>query len=238
MEDYWNRPPFKVDVTGENFSNFKAHDFYEKFCQALSLTCNSAVHATIQWEFLAKDKLYNLTRSEGYSWSPDVDLFGDSTVTGEVQIGEAKRLYEKLVNPNSNVAGRLQIPIDRWIKSKTSQTPEDKIIDLGIALEALYLSETDYNREITFRFSLHAAWHLGKDKEQRKALMQEFKAIYKWRSMVVHTGKLPKKIMNEPEEAEAFIAKAQDLCRDSILKILEDGKFPDWNDLILGEESL
>ena len=167
-----------------------------------------------------------------------VDLFGAAAVTRETQVGEAKRLYEKLVNPSSNVAGRLQIPIDRWIKSKTSQASEDKIIDLGVALEALYLSDTNYNREIGFRFSLHAAWHLGENKEQRKALMQEFKAIYDWRSRVVHTGKLPKKIRNKPEEVEAFITKAQDLCRDSIMKILEDGKFPDWNDLILGEESL
>ena len=35
-----------------------------------------------------------------------------------------------------------------------------------------------------------------------------------------------------------FIEKAQDLCQNSIKKILKDGKFPDWNNLILGEESL
>ena len=84
------------------------------------------------------------------------------------------------------------------------------MIDLGIAFEALYLSETDYNREIRFRFSLHAAWHLEEKKEQRKALMEEFKAIYDWRSTVVHTGKLPnktKRTLYTPEEIEAFIAK-------------------------------
>ena len=32
-----------------------------------------------------------------------------------------------------------------------------------------------------------------------------------------------------------FIVEAQDLCQQSIIKILEDGKFPDWNNLILGE---
>ena len=112
------------------------------------------------------------------------------------------------------------------------------MIDLGIALESLYLSGTESKNEIRFRFSLHAAWHLGKDKAHRENLMKEFKAIYDWRSTVVHTGKLPKKTGNTPEEVEAFIKKARDLCRDSILKILEDGKFPDWNNLILGEESL
>ena len=33
---------------------------------------------------------------------------------------------------------------------------------------------------------------------------------------------------------QGLLSRTQDLCRDSILKILEDGKFPDWNNLILG----
>lgn len=90
------------------------------------------------------------------------------------------------------------------------------------------------------RFGFHAAWHLEEDKEQRKALMKEFKAIYDWRSAVVHTGKLPKRGSGKKkkpytqEEVREFITRAQDLCRDSILKILEDREFPDWNNLILG----
>ena len=71
--------------------------------------------------------------------------------------------------------------------------------------------------------------------------MKDFSQIYEWRSKVVHTGKLPnktKKTPFTPEEVTEFITKAQDLCRDSIIKILENGKFPDWNSLILGDESL
>ena len=71
----------------------------------------------------------------------------------------------------------------------------------------------------------------------RKELMKDFSQIYEWRSKVVHTGKLPNKTKKIPftrQETKAFIEKAQDLCRQSIIKILEEGKFPDWNDLILG----
>ena len=71
--------------------------------------------------------------------------------------------------------------------------------------------------------------------------MKDFSKIYDWRSKVVHTGKLPNKTKKTPftrQEIEGFIEKVQDLCRESIVKILEDGEFPDgdyWNDLILGE---
>ena len=239
--DYPDHLPFRAEVTGEEFPKFQADDFYEKFCQVLSLVCNSAVQTSLQWHFLGKHELFNLNPLgvNGISWCPGVDRFGNSTAAGETEIEEAKCLYQNLVKLDSKVREKLQIPIDRWIKSKTSQSAVDKIIDLGIALEALYLSEGT-KEQLTLQFRLRAAWHLRKNKEQRKALMKEFKAIYDWRSTVVHTGKLPnkkKKTPFTPEEVEAFITNAQNLCRDSIMKILEEGKFPDWNDLILGEES-
>ena len=250
--DYWAQPEFEVEITGENFSNvnednfysminFYVNDFYDKFCRALSLTCNSAVQAAIRWQFLAKHELFNLRPVGGSSFTQCAEItpFRGSTVAGETQIDEAKRLYRKMIKWK-NVAEKLQIPIDRWIKSKTSQAPEDKIRDWGTALETLYLSEDEkYKR--SSKLSKRASWHLGKDQAHRKELMEDFRDIYEWRSTVVHTGKLPKKKNKKPfrpREIAEFTEKVQDLCRDSIMKILKDEKFPVWNDLILGEESL
>ena len=235
--------PFQVEVTGGKFSSFKEDDFYEKFCQALSLVCNSAVRIPLKWRFLAEHVLFNLDTMSvgGTSWRTDVDRFGSSAAAGKTQIDEAKCLYQNLVKLDSKVREKLQIPIDRWIKSKTNQNTVDKIIDLGIAFEAIYLSDISETTELSFRLRLRASWFLGKDKARREELMKDFSKIYEWRSRAVHTGKLPNKIKRTsftPEEIEAFITKAQDLCRQSILKILEDGEFPDWNNLILGEESL
>ena len=164
---------------------------------------------------------------------------GTPTEAKEADIEKAKYLYERLVDLDSNDREKLQIPIDRWVESKTNRNRIDKIIDLGIAFEALYLSDIDETTELSFRLRLRAAWYLGKNKEHRRALMKEFSEIYNWRSKVVHTGKLPNKTKKTPfthEEVQQFIERAQDLCRESIMKILDDGKFPDWNSLILGGE--
>lgn len=232
-------PAFRIELHGKKISESEIDYFYEKFCQTLSLACNLAVQFSRNWKFLAEDELFSL--NFGYMVGGNTKQFGNSHYGSLIKhpkfkIDQAKSLYESLEELNSNVHEKLQIPINRWIKSKAVQDPVDKMIDLGIAFEALYLSETDYNREVRFRFSLHAAWHLGKDKEQRKALMKEFKAIYDWRSKAVHTGKLAPtvKIGGNSIPIGEFIQRAQGLCRDSIMKILEDGKFPDWNDLILG----
>ncbi len=246
---------FRIRVNGKIFPKTNSEEFYTymkefytKFSQSLSLACNYPIEIVMKWRFLAANQLFNLNMGSKGSQLNHVVLanfmLGTRIKIGELQINEAKHLYYILDNIDSGDLKKLQITIDRWIKSKVSRNQVDKIIDLGIAFESLYLSETDYNREIRFRFSLHAAWHLGDKKEQRKELMKDFKAIYDWRSAVVHTGKLPKKGNGKkkkpypPGEVEDFISKAQDLCRDSIIKILEDGKFPDWNNLVLGEESL
>ncbi len=232
------RERFKVEVDGGKFPDFKEADFNDKFCEALSLACNSAVEFSMRWKFIVPHELFHAGFSPSTSYVQRA--FGDSIQVGEVHIDKAKDLYKALVNPASNVGTKLQIPIDRWIKSKTSKTPVDKIIDLGIALEALYLSEGT-KEQLTLQFRLRASWYLGKDKEHRKRLIDEFKSIYNLRSQAVHSGKIPDEIKikkgENPTTTSEFITRAQDLCRDSILKILEDGEFPDWNNLILGEES-
>ncbi|RKU28795.1 hypothetical protein C6497_08525 [Candidatus Poribacteria bacterium] len=239
FSEYLSR--FQVKVDNNTFSRFDVDDFYGKFCRALSLVCDSAVQIARQWPFLEADKLFNLgvfgvTRVRYPSHSP----FGIPNPLSTLQIDEAKRLYEILVNLDSGVEEKLQIPINRWIKSKRSRDPEDKMIDLGIAFESLFLPSDNVD-QLAFQFRLRASWLLGEDKAEREKLMDEFKAIYTLRSKAVHNGVVPKKIKvrkdEKPIATSEFIPRAQDLCRQSILKILEDGKFPDWNNLILGEES-
>ena len=227
---------FEIKIKSAEFPNFDVDKFY----YALSLIANYAVKPLFQWQYIGEDELFKV----GDWWytklmRPRIMLDPGSGihVINETDIDKAKYLYELLTNPSSNIGEKLQIPIGRWIKSKTSQTLEDTVIDLGIALEALYLSDGT-REQISLQFRLRASWFLGKDKEHRKRLIDEFKAIYDLRSRAVHSGMIPKKVKirkgEDPTTTSEFIAKAQDLCRESILKILEDGEFPDWNDLILG----
>ena len=228
------RARFKVEVDGGKFPDFKEADFYNDFCQALSLACNSAVQVGMRWKFIGQDELFNAdaSRSAQLPQGP----FGDPVEVGEAQIEKAKCLYEKLANPNSEIAKKLQIPINRWIKSKASKDNVDKMIDLGIAFEALYLPKDNID-QLAFQFRLRASWYLGEDKADREKLIDEFNAIYTLRSKAVHNGEVPPRVKirrGESVPTSEFIPRAQALCRDSIIKILEDGEFPDWNNVILG----
>ncbi len=242
-EDKWDKwdmqkDRFRIEVKNGEFSNFNEADFQKQFCQALSLACNSAVQIDTVWVYISEDELFNINPDRS-SVSFTRPSSAASKKIGMDEVDKAKCLYEKLVNLKSKVTGKLQIPIDRWIKSKTLKTAVEKIIDLGIVLEALYFPENKTD-QLSLSLRLRASWHLGKDKEQRKTLMKELREIYNLRSKAVHTGKLAPtvNIGGNSTPTEKFIERSQDLCRDSILKILEEGEFPDWNDLILGEESM
>ena len=231
---------FRLEVSGGELPDFNEPAFFQKFSGALSLACNSPVQISMKWDLLPEDAIVPPSPSAARYLIPG--LFGKSTEAGKSDIEKAKCLYH-ILNKNSNVSEKLQIPINRWIRSKIITTSVDKMIDLGIAFEALYVPDGS-SGEIRFKLAVHAAWHLGKDKEDRRKLMKEFKEIYDWRSKVVHTGKLPEKKISKKkrrpythEEVTQFIGRAQHLCRKSIKKILEDGVFPDWNNLILDGEA-
>ena len=226
--------PFQVEVHDVKFPHSDAvHSFQDLFCHALSLVCNSAVQIVIRGWLLEEDKSFKPHHGSG-GMLRYVNPFRSSPEAEEADIEKAKCRYDILTNLDSKTLKKLQIPIDRWIKSKTDGNRVDKIIDLGIAFEALYVP--DGGTEITFKLSVRAAWHLGTDKEHRDELLKKFKQIYSGRSKAVHNGKLDQtvKFGEEHIPISEFIQRAQDLCRESILKILEAGEFPDWNDLILG----
>ena len=229
-----NKNQFEIKIKSAEFPNFDV----EKFCQAFSLVSNYPVEPVLQWSYIDQDELFNpqSVTTEFLNLDTPKEDSGFTTID-ETHIEKIKDRYREIVNLSSNVEEKLHISIDRWIKSKTEDNPVDKIIDLGIALESLYLPKDNVD-QLSFQFRLNASWHLGKKKVDREKLIDEFKAIYTLRSKAVHNGAVPEKIKirkgEEPIATSEFIPKAQDLCRDSIIKILEDGAFPNWNNLILG----
>lgn len=237
--------PFQVEVQDLKFPDFKAvNSFKELFCQALFLACSYPVQIVRGYLFFGDDRSFS-PHQKTLTMRGDFTILESSTEVGEPKIEETKRLYHILVElyatdgenkDSSNQKEKLRIAIDRWIKSKTDGSLVDKIIDLGIAFEVLYVP--DGGGDITYKFSIRAARHLGNDKEHRKELLTKFKNIYRCRSDAVHGGKLGPTVKFGVDSIPVsdFIERAQDLCRQSILKIIEDGKFPDWDSLILGGE--
>ena len=220
-----NELPFQVEVHDVKFPNYnEVASFKELFCQALSLVCNVPVRIFHQRWFLAENTSFN-PHSEMSSVLRLRNPSAKFTEVEEADIEKAKSLYH-ILDKKSDIRTKLRIPIDRWIRSKTYKDLSDKVIDIGIALEAFYVTSGKITKQLCHR----ASWYLGENKEKREELKTEFKAIYDYRSDIVHNRELNEEVQVGKRfvAASELVARAQNLCRKSIMKVLDDGKFPNW----------
>lgn len=204
-----------------------------KFFQALTFVGGNPVLAALRWTHMGDEHMFDLRLSpvSGYSWS---STNAPSAMITEAQVRDAANLYRKIMALPEEVEKSLQIPIDRWMNSKTYQGHVDRMIDLGIAMESFYLR--GIGEQLTFRFRLRGSLHLGEGVAERKRLIREFGDIYKYRSQAVHEGTLPE---HAPADGQSipigqYIEKSQELFKRSLMKVIEAGVLPDWESIELG----
>ena len=222
---------FKIMVRSVQQPNFHPG----KFFQALTLVGGYPVLSAMRWTHMSDEHIFDLRISPGSGYSSSL-RGGSSTTLSEDQIRDGAALYNKIIGLPQEVEDSLRIPIDRWMNSMTHQGYVDKMIDLGIAMESFYLR--GFSEQLTFRFRLRAALHLGKSLEKRKCLIKEFRQIYEFRSRAVHEGTLPEHVNVDGENIpmRQYIERSQELFKGSLMKVIDSGALPDWESIELGAD--
>lgn len=199
---------------------------YTEFCAALSLACNRHVGWIMTWRDFGNLAVFGNGVSSGHATDPETRFDAAGPPVSQEQLDHAGALLTRLrENPNPDVG----IPMHRWMNSKRPVASlADRFIDLRIALESLYLSES--GPELSFRLATHGAWHLGTDFDERQSYYGTLRDAYSTASTAVHKG-----TVNGTEANHKLLTDAQDLCRLGLLKRLEEGEEPDWSELILGK---
>ena len=134
----------------------------------------------------------------------------------------------------------LDLCIARWLRSKRATSKEEQLVELRIALESVLLSEnTGIVGEKRHRLAVRGAWLLGESFEERKTCFRTLQYAYDFASVVIHAGRLNNKTLRKKktnvEELSKNIGKAQDFCREAILRIVKAGTMPNWSDAVLGK---
>ena len=75
--------------------------------------------------------------------------------------------------------------------------------------------------------------YLEENEKRWEDLEAELKAIYDYRSGVLHNRELDEEVTigKQAVPISDLVLRTEDLCRQSILKIMKDGKYPDWKTL-------
>ena len=219
--------PFPVETHDLKFPHTKAMNSFKKlFCQTLSLVCDSPIQMVSGGWFLAEDQSFN-PQSRMSSLFRPFNLSGSSAEAEEADIERAKCLYDNWTKFDSETFETLQMSTEQWMTSKTSISYVDALIHLGRACEAFYVTRKD---EPCQQLCHRGSWYLGENVAHREALEAEFKAIYDCRTDGVHNRGLGKEVEVGEQSVliSKFIPSGQELCRKSIMKVLDDRKFPNW----------
>jgi hypothetical protein len=123
---------------------------------------------------------------------------------------------------------------------------EDKLIDLLIAAEALFLNDAggeSYRGELQYRLAQRAGFFLGSDPAARRKIYQHMKDAYKLRSQVVHGGKIRplKREDGSSIDMEEFVDTTRVYLRDALHKMVNlvmrsqtSAELVDWDELLFG----
>jgi hypothetical protein len=145
---------------------------------------------------------------------------------------EARRLFEAFIAIQGNAKKRLRIAIQRLHRAIRFRTGVDAAIDLGIALEALFLGDMPDDRgELKFRLRIKAARFLADTEEERKILFDLVGTLYDLRSRAVHTGSIDSEASGRP--VQEVLNEGYSLTAKALRKLVLNNE-PKWSSILLG----
>ena len=213
----------------------------------LSLVCNQQVGMAWSWNDFGDARSFATGINTGWAgpgmeipplggvewqpWSDKVELYRFDPPPPNLLAPDLQRACGLLSELSRRMAAdeRFDVAVNRWMAAVSHDVAtSDRVIDLRIALEALYV-DSDQS-ELSFRLVTAAARHLRNNVVDRKAVRDTLRQFYSLASRIVHGAAKAKYSANDV----ALIEEATTLCRDGILKILEDRYKPEsWNDFLL-----
>ena len=161
------------------------------------------------------------------------DIFGyrSSKLSDDIKtdINGLMDAFGKYTDNDKTRIGRI---LSRLSQAKRRNQIEDKILDLGIALEMALLEDNKNNDQLSLSFRLRGSWLIGIEKEERKNIYRNLKEIYNYRSQVAHSGVL---CGNDMSKINVVRERFQDysLLAEKIIRHLIVNGRPDWTKLIL-----
>lgn len=173
----------------------------------------------------------------GKEWQQhDVNIKNFNKITDDI-CPKLTALLDKYWKLSEKEKERIDVILNRLLKSKNSQSVTDKILEVAIALEMMLLDENKTD-QLSLSFRLRGAWLLEEDAEQRLKTYKDLKNLYIYRSQAAHTGQLSdgKKKQKKIQAARDEIPRYLEIAESVFEHLLINGK-PDWDRLILNAKS-
>jgi hypothetical protein len=175
---------------------------------------------------------YGLFNGSG-GGTPIFDIYGSgSRNVSSSDVRELNAMWPGFTALPSKRKIRLTRALMRLCQAKRRMQIEDKILDLGIALEMILLDNANSD-QLSLTLGLRGAWLVGPSAGERKHIFRLLRLLYGYRSQVAHYGLLcgndHEKIQKVVQQFDEFADLASLIFRRLIV-----GPEPEWSELILG----
>lgn len=222
-------PKRHIDTTELNDMRFNSSDDTELHdaLRCLGLVGPSAGQLIAEWVALPEwaphlGRSMSLFLTEG---------FVSNRTLSDDDYKQAYDLFHRFLSHPAAFQVHLRVPMDRLNGAMRRTTAVDSFIDLGIALESLYLSDMDDDRgELTFRLRVRAARFLRTTTEDRAAVFDLVRDIYGARSTAVHTGKVDVTVCGRP--VQELLQAGYSLTVDTVRRFIVGGEAK-WKSIVL-----
>ena len=158
-----------------------------------------------------------------------------SAAPAEVTAADVAGLFTTYKKLKESDRGRVNLALERIMRSRCQFVSGNRAIDIAIALEVLFMNVD--RDEHSYKISLRAARLLRKDLKTRRRTFLEVKRLYDMRSSMVHSGSVKNEYRIDGTSVPAHeIVEAVDVvCTEAIRAFLGTGEIPDdWRDIELG----
>lgn len=174
---------------------------------------------------------------------PAPDQF-DNYVIESAEVEDLTAFATALLSLRNKDGRRVRVALRRFATANLERSrTEDSLVDILIAAEALFLSDSPDTGELTFRLSLRAAGLLSSESQAAKKVSADFKKLYGYRSTIVHGGQIGKPTWSD-EKREEELGASQELAErylretfHAFARYIHDGSRPGtsgfWEDLVL-----
>jgi hypothetical protein len=229
--EYLHKPCYyrpKTPQPREETQSQNANDAFTALDEARTLLSLLGIHPAVRMLWSQPvDWIEAGGMGSGWQSAPSGDLHFDREIDADAAQALAKDYFSIDPSIRSKV---LRVPLDRLNKAFSERDFTDRVIDLGIGLEALLLHNLGKDRgELSFRFSLHGAWLLGATGAERTEIHKMLRSMYQLRSQAVHVGEI-----DFNQENSAVFGKSIELCQRLIRAMIERMCKVDWSQLVMG----
>jgi len=137
------------------------------------------------------------------------------------EIPTVKKTLEKIQGIDFTKRKSLRLAFKRFQRAYEEEDVEDRLIDLMIAFEALFLRGEKAMRPAGRIVAIACSILLGKNDEEREEIRRLLTKAYSIRNCIVHGAEYKKPYLKSEYGLLEFVPKIEDYLRASIKKLLE-----------------